>query len=174
VARPEICAVRVACHAVWVRLCSHDGASVELRPISYQFGGMSAVAADPVWDANWLVIRGDVRTADGRCWTFSSSCLTTWEAAELSQWLHGVLDGDGEIGKPTAFTEPNLAFLIEDYHNDGVRLRVRFSHESLPDWIRDFAGWQSAEYLVVLEVSHADMAQAAQAWDRERQAFPAR
>lgn len=75
---------------------------------------MSAVAADPDWDASWLVSRG------------------------------------------------------------GVRLRVRFSHESLPDWIRDFAGWQSAEYLVVLEVSHADMAQAAQAWDSERQAFPAR
>jgi hypothetical protein len=157
-----------------VRLSSGDGASVGLRPLSYQFRCVPGTADGPDWDANWLVIRGDIRTADGRSWTFSDSCLTTWECAELSQWLHGVIRGDHQIGRPTAFTEPNLALMVEGYHDDGVRLRVRFRQESLPDWIRDFTGWQSAEFFVVLDVSCAAIAKASVEWDHERQAFPVR
>ena len=36
------------------------------------------------WDANWLVIRGDVHLPDERHWHFLDPCLTTWEAAELA------------------------------------------------------------------------------------------
>jgi hypothetical protein len=64
--------------------------------------------------------------------------------------------------------------MIEDRRSDGVRMRVRFSHESLPDWIRDVAGWQSAEYFVVLDMRSADMAEAVRDRHCERQAFPVR
>ncbi|HUB42516.1 MAG TPA: hypothetical protein VMA72_26990 [Streptosporangiaceae bacterium] len=82
-------------------------------------------------------------------------------ANELSQRLHGSLHAGGEqISVPAAFTEPNLALTIDGSDNDGVRLRIRFSHESLPDWIRDCAGWQSPEYFVVLDMSGSDLAEA--------------
>jgi hypothetical protein len=73
------------------------------------------------------------------------------------------------------FTEPNLGFFIDGRDGDRVRMRVRLSHESLPNWLpRDTPGWQAGQYFVALEVSTADLAAAARAWDRERRAFPAR
>jgi hypothetical protein len=166
-----------------VRLVSSSRALVELRPAGYQFsdaGGTAAEAAAPTagshadWDANWLVIRGDVTAADGRSWSFADPCLTTWEAERLSVWLDAV-SRDAAEQDAAVFTEPNISFFIDGRDGDRVRMRVRFSHESLPaSWPRDVAGWQSGEYLVALGVSIADLAAAAHAWDGERQAFPAR
>ena len=57
-----------------VRLVSSTGALVELRPAGYQFsqaGRTEAEGADSTseayadWDANWLVIQGDVMAALG-------------------------------------------------------------------------------------------------------------
>lgn len=166
-----------------MRLVSSNGALVELRPTGYQFrqaGRTGAGRADSTaesyadWDANWLMIRGDVRAADGRSWSFTDPCLTTWEAERLSAWLDAV-SRDAEDRDAAVFTEPNISFFIDGRDRDRVRMRVRFSHESLPGWQPgDTAGWQAREYLVALEVSTADLAGAVRAWDRERQAFPAR
>ena len=158
-----------------MRLVSADGALAELRPTGYQFlQADNAAESHADWDANWLVIRGDVRAADGRSWSFTDPCLTTWEAERLSGWLHAVSRGaaDQDVA---VFTEPNVSFFVDGRDGDRVRMRVRFSHESLPAWFpRDAVGWQAGEYSVALQVSAADLAQAARAWDRERQAFPAR
>jgi hypothetical protein len=42
-------------------LGSADGALVGLRPVSYQFPGHASTRPGRDWDANWLVIRGEVR-----------------------------------------------------------------------------------------------------------------
>ena len=67
---------------------SGDGAWVRMRPLGYQAGVVPP--ADPAeldgWD-DWLVIAVDVRTADGRGWSFSAPCLTTEEAHEVYRWL---------------------------------------------------------------------------------------
>jgi hypothetical protein len=166
-----------------VRLVSNDRALVELRPTGYQFsraGGTETESADCTaesyadWDANWLVIRGDVTAADGRSWSFTDPCLTTWEAERLSMWLDAV-SRDAADRDVAVFTEPNVSFFVDGRDGDWVRMRVRFLHESLPGWLpRGVAGWQADEYFVALEVSTADLAGVARAWDRERRAFPAR
>jgi hypothetical protein len=167
-----------------VRLVSSSRALVELRPTGYQYSEAGGAAAEPAgrtaeppgdWDANWLVIRGDVTAADGRSWSFTDPCLTTWEAEHLSVWLDAVSRDAADQDDAAVFTEPNISFFIDGRDGDRVRMRVRFSHESLPGWLpRNVAGWQAGEYSVALEVTTADLAGAARAWDRERQAFPAR
>jgi len=166
-----------------VRLASSTGAVVDLRPTGYQYaeaGWARPEGAEPAagppddWDANWLMIRGDASTADGRCWSFTDPCMTTWEAEELWAWLE--MASQNAAGRDeVVFLEPNVSFFIDGRDGDRVRMQVRFSHESLPDWLpRDAAGWQAQEYLVALEVTTADLAAAARDWDRERRAFPAR
>ena len=60
------------------------------------------------WDANWLVVRGEVRTSDGRSWSFTDPCRMTWEGERLSWWLHAAASGDHAAGlDPAEFTEPN-------------------------------------------------------------------
>jgi hypothetical protein len=165
-----------------VRLVSNDRVLVELRPISYEFdgpGGAETEGFDPIVETNdewddWLVIRGDASTADGRSWTFTDPCLTAREAEYLSAWLDAVsratADRDAAV-----FTEPNVSLFVDGRDGDRVRMRVRFSHESLPSWLpRDVPGWQAGEFCLPLEVNVADLAEAARAWDAERQAFPAR
>jgi hypothetical protein len=163
-----------------VRLLSGDGASVELRPVAYQFShqirARAATAASPDWDTNWLMIRGDIRAADDLGWTFTDPCLTTWEAERLSAWLHAVASQDPAGYQDRAvFTEPNLSFILEGRDGERARIRVGFSHESLPDWMpRDFPGWQAEEYFLPLDISCSELAEAARSWDLDRQRFPAR
>ena len=68
-----------------------------MRPAAYQFDVPPATAGERDWDANWLMIRGYVCTADGRQWAFLDPCLTTWEARNLSAWLRGAV-GVGHAG----------------------------------------------------------------------------
>jgi len=70
-----------------VRLLSSDGTSMDMRPIKHRYGANPQAAPGTDWDANFLVIRGEVQTGDGRGWTFMDPCLTTWEAQKLSTWL---------------------------------------------------------------------------------------
>jgi hypothetical protein len=158
-----------------MRLVSNDGASITLHPAAYQFEVTPASGSERDWDANWLMIQGDVRTGDGRQWAFLDPCLTTWEARRLSAWLHGAA-GDGTAGRPDiAFTEPNLSFSLVGHRAGRIRLRVRFSHEALPPWAsRDHKGWQAGEYVFVLNISREDLADAAKAWDLEHEQFPER
>jgi hypothetical protein len=153
----------------------------QICPVGYQFPRRLAPPVEEAgeqddWDANWLMISGSIRTADGREWAFIDPCLTTWEAARLSRWLAASAAQDStEAGKLVSFTEPNISFTIDSYDSDRVLIRVRFSHESLPSWVpREPRGWQSAEYFLPLDVTCDQLAQAAQVWDLERAQFPAR
>ena len=103
-----------------MKLESSDGALVTLRPERYQFGA-GASTRDRDWDANWLVVRGDVRMEDGPEWSFSDACLTTWEAQSLGAWLTGAVRGvvpavlvAEELTDSTmeSFTEPNIGFSV--------------------------------------------------------------
>jgi hypothetical protein len=127
-------------------------------------------------DDDWLMIHGEVRTADGRAWEFTDPCLTALEAAALTAWLQAAVGQDaGPATGPILFTEPNLAFLPGTGDGGHARIQVRFSHESLPGWLtRDAPGWQAAEYLLPLHVSRSGLAEAAQAWDHECSKFPHR
>ena len=164
-----------------MRLLSLDGASVCLRPVGYEFGQPPGGAAEgdaDDWYADWLMIRGDASTADGQAWTFTDPCLSTGEAADLSAWLWAAASQDLPAGfnSDEMFTEPNLHFTLDAHDGERVRVRVRFSHESLPTWLpgngprwRDGAG-----YSLRLRMSRADLAEAARAWDRDCQQFPPR
>jgi hypothetical protein len=167
-----------------VRLISSDGALVELRPVGYQFSRPGSIGdaeaknttgsyAD--WDANWLLIGGDIRTPDGRSWRFNDPCLTTWEAEHLAMWLHAAASDDEITGLEVMFTEPNLSFILDGRDGERVRIRVCFSQESLPDWMpRDFPGWHAEEYFLPLDISCSELAEAARSWDLDRRRFPAR
>jgi hypothetical protein len=165
-----------------VKLISGNKVLVELRPTGYQFGEAGRPRAggadctgesDDDWD-DWLVIRGDVTDADGRSWSFADPCLTACEAKSLSVWLDAVSRNAADQDA-VMFTEPNISFFVDGQDGDQVRMRVRFSYESLPGWLpRDAPGWRTGEYFVALELSTTDLAEAARTWDRERQAFPAR
>jgi hypothetical protein len=157
---------------------------IELRLVGYQFGQPDSTRAGGSdrttgsyadWDANWLVVHGDVRTSDGQSWSFTDPCLTTWEAERLALWLSAAAMGEEAAGEEAVFTEPNLGFACDGVGEGRVRMHVRFSHESLPSWLpREPVGWQADEYYLALEVSCADVAEAARAWDRDRLQFPVR
>lgn len=74
-----------------------------------------------------------------------------------------------------AFTEPNLAFSLDDRCAGRIRLRVSLSHEALPPWMpRDRDGRQADEYAFILDISQEDLGHAASAWDLEHELFPER
>lgn len=129
-----------------MELTSHDGANVKLHLIQYQFPDHTPPRQDQDWDANWLIVRGDIRTGGSRAWSFQDPCLTTWEAGHLSTWLRDVAsavipafprwDADDE-GPMAVFTEPVLAFSVQDYAGKNAVIRVHFSLEASPPWLND-------------------------------------
>ena len=165
-----------------MRLTSDEGTVVDLRPLRFQFG-RSPQPRD--WDANWLYVDGQVELSDGRSWSFSDPCLTTWEARELESWLQGVLAGSVE---PTAyggemdeklldFTEPNLAFSLASRDVGSETIRVHFSLESLPPWLRRNGNAERPDifdFFVEVRSARSALAEAAASWGQELQAFPIR
>jgi len=135
-----------------MQLRSPDGASVDLRITGYQFPGKWAkVGSPPSWEwagdresANWLQIGGHITLADGKTWAFEDPCLTTWDALELGSWLREVAagtvppspDAGGEPEGLLDFLEPNLAFSVEGRTADRVQIRIHFSLESVPPWLK--------------------------------------
>lgn len=160
-----------------MRLTSGDGSVMDLRPLRYQFGP-SPEPRD--WDANWLVVQGHIELRDGRTWSFTDPCLTTWEARELGSWLRAVRLGhvlpaafDGEMDEPAlAFTEPNVAFSLTDRCTGSATVRIHLSVESLPPWLQDAGGL--FEFFVEVQLTHAALANAEAAWEQELAAFPIR
>lgn len=164
-----------------VRLTSTDGTVVELQPLRYQFPA-AAGAGPQDWDANWLVIRGDVHLPDGRRWHFQDPCLTTWEAAELAGWLRSVAAGEVEAhplppdeDRLLAFTEPNLGFSLGSTGEGASQIRVHFSLEAAPPWSRPpEADAELYDFFVIVSTTVADLTRAVDEWDGERAAFPPR
>ena len=66
-----------------VRLADHSGNEFQLVILSYQHPDVH----EDRWDSNWLLVSGTVATAAGQRWKFSAPCVTTFELAELADWL---------------------------------------------------------------------------------------
>jgi hypothetical protein len=164
-----------------VRITSRDKASIELGISGYQFPDMGGRGEDD-WDANWLQVHGTVTQADTKGWSFDDPCLTTWEAEALGTWLADVAAGTqppspfgtGETEQLLTFTEPNIAFSLERREADRVRVRVHFSLEALPPWLQEENGPDLFECFLLLDVSVAELSQAADAWKLELARFPRR
>lgn len=169
-----------------MELRSVDGAQVRLRPLRYQFSEVGGARSERDWDANWLVIRGDVRLADGRSWSFEDPCLTTWEARELGRWLRGVASGavqptpfDGsDEERIEVFTEPNVALSLAARDEVNAAVRVHLSLEALPPRLPgtdpDADPAELFEFFVAVTAPLNVVAQAADDWERELAAFPER
>ncbi|WP_088281739.1 hypothetical protein [Kineosporia sp. A_224] len=166
-----------------MEIVSDDGALFALTVVGYEFPDLEALAAaDPDAepdedDLNWLVVRGEVTTADGTHWSFEDGCLTAWEAADLGAWLRAVADGvpadvtdawleDGRI----SFTEPALAFDLADAPAPGrVVVRVALAAEALPP----DADTPTAVTLTLVTTTDA-LAVAATRWTRALSKHPPR
>lgn len=162
-----------------MKLVSADEAFVDLRPLRYQYPGTTGLGQHD-WDANWLMVAGDVRLPDGRGWSFSDPCLTTWEAASLGRWLRAVVsgdvqptefDGDGEETLEI-FTEPNVALSLAARTDESARVRVHFSLESRPPWLGQDV--DIFDFFVGLDVPLEQLSAAVDEWERELTSFPAR
>lgn len=169
-----------------MRLQSHDGAQVELRPLRYQFASARSTEAARDWDANWLIIRGDVELADGRRWSFEDPCLTTWEARELGAWLRAVASGsvqpspwDGRDEKHILlFTEPNVALSLAACDSSNATVRVHLSLESRPPWLSgadsEMGHVELLEFFIEVAAPLEALVQAAAVWEQELTGFPQR
>jgi hypothetical protein len=164
-----------------MELKSQDGALFELRPVGYQFPSLGSSGGSYHFDANWLIIRGNVTMTDGRCWCFEEPCLTTGEARQIVRWMRNVAEGTVEPSVIDSFeeyllffTEPNLAFSLEDHNANQARIRIHFSCEALPPWLIGATQPDVFDFFIVLDVEHKHLLDAATQWKTELMAFPER
>ncbi len=159
-----------------------QGGTVSLLPVGYQYPALAA-RGEHDWDANWLVIGGEVRTDGGHTWSFTEPCMTTWEAARLAEWLREVasggvepvaVDGPADDDRVLAFTEPTLAFGLVSRRGEDVALRVHLSLDPQAPAADDDNPTGLTEYVVPITVSLADLTTAARIWADELASFPAR
>src|SRR5215467_1062956 len=180
-----------------MQLNSSDGASVELRVAGYQYpdyykapspealqrlmGGANIPVVFDKSDLNWLQVSGNIIPAEGTAWAFADPCLTTSEARELGDWLRqvaagieppfrGYRDSQGWL----TFIEPNLGFILEDRTAGRARITVEFTGEVKPPWFRDGPVHAPNTYLVRLDASADEVAQAAESWMHDLVEFPER
>jgi hypothetical protein len=118
---------------------SADGAWFDLRVLRRQVVEVRAVRLDEQdWSADWLLVRGEVATAEGDTWTFREPCLTAWEGQRLGSWLRAVA-GDGRAptvgpGSVLRFADPTLSFALDGARSDRRLLRVHLTGAAgLPD-----------------------------------------
>lgn len=164
-------------------LTSFDGPVVNLCISGYQFPQRVATSGRD-WDANWLNVHGEVTQADGKSWVFEDPCLTTREAQALGSWLRGAAAGTvpvspfgtGEVAEERLlfFTEPNLAFSVESRMSDRVGVRVHFSLEALPPWLHGAQQPDMFDCVVLIRLSAAELADAADSWARDLTQYPER
>lgn len=147
----------------------------------YQFPGRQG-QGNRDWDANWLQVAGTVVLVDRKTWPFEDPCMTTWEAAELGRWLNAVADGSvqpspfgtGQDEQLRVFTEPVVAFSLQERIEERVRIRVHFSLEALPPWLRGAGRPDIFDFFVVLDLPAAELRQAADDWTLNLRQFPPR
>jgi hypothetical protein len=73
-----------------MRLRGHDGQSIELRLVGYEFPEATASA-----DSKWRVVAGRVDHPRGS-WTFQHPSLETDDVFRLAGWLESVMRGNQE------------------------------------------------------------------------------
>ena len=181
-----------------MQLNSSDRTSVGPRVAGYEFpdydasapnGGLRGpgvpgnvpVVADTKWDPNWLQLSGRVTLPGGKSWAFREPCLDIWEARELGDWLRGVAAGTEppfrgirEPGGGWFSPSPNLSFRLEERTVGRVRIRVEFTGEVTPPWFGGGPVRAPNSYLVDLDASAEEMAQAAESWVHDLAEFPER
>lgn len=101
-------------------------ALISMDIVGYQF----AQPTYDAWDSEWLLVKADVVSPDGG-WSFENPCLTTFELAEMSEWLASVHSLTAE--QSLNFTEPNIC-LEWGLGREGLWISFHFSQESSPPW----------------------------------------
>jgi hypothetical protein len=109
-----------------MRLDVGNGNSFELAALRYEYPDIT----EDRWDSNWLVVSGRVTRGEDT-WRFVDPCVTTFELAELADWLDHLSWHDAPDFE---FTEPSLVFSYSV--RPAPRLRVRFAHECAPPWLK--------------------------------------
>ena len=104
-------------------ITSAAGDEFQLVIVRYQFPDVH----EDRWESNWLIVNGTVAAA-GEKWVFTEPCVTTFELADLADWLDGLVTNGTE---PSAFefTEPNLKFT---YVPSPRAVQLTLAHESAP------------------------------------------
>jgi hypothetical protein len=129
-----------------MKLSAESGDAFELSVLGYEHADIT----EGLWDSNWLVVSGKV-TVGEHSWRFVHPCVTTFELAELADWLDKL--ATGVVGPTTCeFAEPNLTFSFSASREPV--LRVRFAHESAPPRIKDTAARADG---VVMEIPLAEV-----------------
>jgi hypothetical protein len=106
-----------------MRITSAAGDEFQLVIVRYQFPDVH----EDRWESNWLIVNGTVAAA-GEKWVFTEPCVTTFELADLADWLDELVTNGTE---PSAFefTEPNLKFT---YVPSRRAVQLTLAHESAP------------------------------------------
>lgn len=159
--------------------------TLDVEVTGYQFPQLTPSGRRD-WDANWLVVRGRVRLADGRSWTFDQPSLTTWEAVELADWLDPAgsrtASSNAAPSLPTpaltapsltaeatlTFTEPDLVLRRHSTGPEAIVLEVELSHGALP------AAQRSAGCVLRWVLTPTDVRVAAAVWREGLARFPER
>ncbi len=143
----------------------------------YQYPGNTGSGPHD-WDANWLNVTGVLHLPAGRSHSFLDPCLTTWEVRELATWLAAVAAGIAspaeDEGLPDlTFTEPCVAFGVEEGGKESIGLRVCLSLEAEPPFV--VAGQQGMfKNYVPISTSKAAVLRAAGELSSELSAYPVR
>lgn len=147
-----------------------SAARFELHVVDYQFPEISGGREQPQdggerdWDANWLVVLGTVTDSHGGIWSFREPCLTTWEAADLTDWLD--LVAAGQIPPGLTFTEPNLEVRTA-FDGQHLVLTVVLSRES-------WRPGQPDTQEIVLDLTAPAISVAAHQWRQQVLGWPPR
>lgn len=145
-----------------LRLRDASGRGLDLAVLRYEFPDPREDSWE--WDANWLVLHGEVDDGTRR-WEFTHPCMETHEAQETVRWLRAA--GDGRAPATLRFLEPLLAFRIGRQAGGSVQLTVTFDAEAgRPD--------HNAPWSIGLVVPSAHLHAAADAWAAHLDAFPER
>jgi hypothetical protein len=109
------------------RLFGPDG-GFTLDVLDYQFPGMAPDGCD----SEWLQVKGAAECPEGK-WSFTDSCLMTYELEDLATWLRELRDG--APSRELTFIEPCIRFKASASSPETIR--VHFAHEASPPWIGD-------------------------------------
>lgn len=154
--------------------------SVEIEVLGYQFPRVRPTASEFDWDANWLVVQGNVKLG-ARAWSFSDPCLTTVEAVELGEWLRRVANSsdeqpiNGRLGdrRFCRFVEPNISVELDFVAQSVVSLVWLFAQESAPPGATDEERY-GLGVPVPVTVSSGLLIQEAVEWAESLRSFPVR
>jgi len=150
-----------------MKLVSGDGQTFEMRILGYQFPHLKT---EP-YDANWLMIAGDVTHPNG-AWQFCDPCLLTYEAERLASWIDAVAAGE-PLPMRCGFLEPHLEFRAVGGLQQPV-LRVYFELAARPEWAPSQRVRNDDGVWVEFPLRELDLRSIARHWREQLRAYPQR